>query len=109
MEMYKSYIKEREGKELLYNDKGFCTYEITGEYVYLIDVYVKPEYRKNNVATDFMNEVADISKECTQMITSYSTIAENWQSSKKVIQSRGFKYYTENKDENMVYLIKEIR
>lgn len=106
--MYKDYIKEREGLELIYTDKGFCSYEKNGECLFVSDIYIKPEYRKENVAKDMINQIVEKHSDCKYLMGAYSTKAKNWKESMRFIIKMGLKYYKEDTNKNMVYLIKEI-
>ena len=47
MELWKKYIKEREGADIIYNDYGFVTYRnLNDSEIMIIDVFVDKEYRK---------------------------------------------------------------
>lgn len=62
--MYADYIRERENKEILQNDFGFAIYGyncvpgVDFPHVYLQDIYVKPEHRKKNHASQLADQVA---------------------------------------------------
>ena len=38
---YAQYIKEREGKEIVEDHKGFATFVITDKECYIVDIFVK--------------------------------------------------------------------
>ena len=55
MNLYKEYLKEREGKGLhVLDDKGFLVYAIQDveneKIIYIQDIYVREQFRKHNVA-----------------------------------------------------------
>lgn len=64
MSHYANYIREREDKGIIENEKGFVTYKIfdNGE-IYLQDIYVAPEYRTSGVATELADKVVEIGRE----------------------------------------------
>lgn len=64
MELYKEYINEvMNGREIIYNDKGFLSYNIKSDCIYLSDFYVKPEYRKSHVGKELLSQVEKIAEE----------------------------------------------
>lgn len=92
MELYAEYLKERENANLVYDEKGFATYKESGEnIIYIIDVYVKPEFRKNRIASSYLNLIADKTK-CQWLITSCDENANKWQEAEKAILGYGFNY-----------------
>lgn len=80
--LFGKYIKERNNKEIVENEKGFMTYYFIGDACYIEDVYVLPEYRRTKQCVEFGEQVEKIAKEkgCTKMYGSvvpsapYSTI-----------------------------------
>ena len=60
MSMFADYIKERLGKEIIETDKGFATYSFTKDGVYVEDIYVKPDFRRERVAWDLLDQIAEI-------------------------------------------------
>jgi len=110
MELYAEYIKEREGMDLIEKEYGFCTYKVINEYIYLADIYIKKEMRKNNLARVLTNEVEaiGIDNNCKFILGSFCLDTNNWRSGKALVKSLGFKYYEKQKKTNMIYVIKEI-
>ena len=56
------YIKEREGKEIVESEKGFATYYYLNDGCYVQDIFVKNEFRKQNVAKEMLDEISNIAK-----------------------------------------------
>ncbi len=110
MNLYAEYLKERENKELLEKEFGFCVYEILGQYMYLSDVYVTKDNRKKGLCKKLVDEVVSIGKEknCKYILTSFCLKANNWEISRKVIRQCGFKFYRKDKNNKMIYTIMEI-
>jgi GNAT superfamily N-acetyltransferase len=94
MSLWADYIREREGKEIIETDEGFVTYEISGESLYLVDMYVRPELRKTGVAKAFAEEITRIAKKqgCKRLLTTVATNAAGVTISLKVILSYGFEF-----------------
>lgn len=95
MSLYAEYIKEREGKSVLETDNGFATYAFCGsnkEECYIIDIYVKPEKRKDGEATKLANTIAEIAKQfgCKYLSGSVDPQANGATESLKVLLSYGF-------------------
>jgi hypothetical protein len=91
LNLYKNYIQEREGADLVENGAGFATYKPQGDnIVYVMDVYVVPEVRGLRVASNLLDEIA-IKTECRWLITSCDENANNWEESEKAILGYGFK------------------
>ena len=109
--MYKEYIKERENKEMIETEYGFCIYKINRDHVYIQDVYIKKEYRNQNKCTGFIEAVEDIGKKLGKdvSISSFCIIANNWRGGKEVLRKCGYKYFTKDKHNKMIYCIKEIK
>ena len=111
MELYAEYIKEREGIEIIVKDYGFCTYKImTDDIIYLADIYIKKDKRRNKLTTPLVDEVAQIGRDsgCRLMMGSFCIDTNNWKAGKSLVKSLGFKYYEKQKKTNMIYVIKEI-
>lgn len=99
--MYANYIRERTNDEIIETSKGFATYRYINEnQVYLIDIYVKSEFRKQNIATKLADIVAYKAKKrgCTEMIGSIQVSAKNSDSSIKVLLAYGMKPYSTVQD-----------
>jgi GNAT superfamily N-acetyltransferase len=104
---YLEYITEREGLSYINCKEGLAIYKkINKDTVYLQDIFVNPEYRKQGVATMIADKVADIAKEngCTYMLGSVCADANGATASLKVLLAYGFEL--KSVSGNMVYFIK---
>lgn len=63
MSLYFDYLKERENKLVLENEHGFVLYQIYDDFIYIVDIYVKPEMRKMGVARALADKVCEIAME----------------------------------------------
>jgi ribosomal protein S18 acetylase RimI-like enzyme len=65
MSIYGDYIKELRGDEIIENRQGFVTYRFIndGKTVYVIDVYIKPEFRNTGAMRAMADEVVKHAKE----------------------------------------------
>lgn len=66
MKMYADYIKETLGDETLIREEGFATYRFLDDNgvpaVYVIDIYVRPDFRKTMIASQMADEIIEIAK-----------------------------------------------
>lgn len=108
MSLYADYIAERENAGIIENSRGFATFLINGAECYIRDIYVKPEYRKDNIASQMANEIVAIAKErgCKYLIGTVSPMASGATESLKVLLAYGFKLA--KTDSTLVYMVKEI-
>ncbi len=72
MSMYLEYLRERTDDELVESEYGFATYRFVedGAAVYIVDIFVRPEYREKGIAGQMADEIAKIAKDkgCRAMI-----------------------------------------
>jgi len=93
MELYAEYIKEREDANLEYNDKGFMSWKYDGNGVFILDAYVKPEYRKCGVVRNLLKLITEKTK-TNEVYTTTDINANGWELSEKAIIALGFKKNT---------------
>jgi GNAT superfamily N-acetyltransferase len=48
-DLYKAYLKEREGLDVLAVDHGFLVYRLFSNSAYISDYYVDPEHRRSGI------------------------------------------------------------
>ena len=110
MKLYAEYLLEREGKHLIEKDYGFCVYEIMDEYAYIAEIYILKDKRKKGLGKEFVKEVEEIAKEegCKYLLSSFCLNANNWDISRKALKATGFKYFSKNKNNKMIYVMMEI-
>lgn len=106
--MYSDYLKERAGLETLELERGFATYKFRGLDCYIQDIYVKPEYRKEGIASILADKIAVIAKHSgINILTgSVDARAETAEASDAVLRAYGMKPYVT--DEYVTYYSKEI-
>jgi|SRR5271165_3158305 len=92
-EMYADYLKEFSAKHMFYNDKGFTIYEINGEDCYIQEIYVRPEFRDQNVAKELQTEVTKIAKElgCKRLLGSVIPSVKQSSRNLSMLLKDGFK------------------
>ncbi len=99
MKMYRDYLKERIGDELLEREEGFATYrfidDMTTKSVYIVDIYVRPDFRKTKVASEMADCIAAIAKEqgCKYMIGSVLSTSATATESIKVLLGYGMCFH----------------
>lgn len=107
---YALYIFEREGKEIIEDNEGFATYLHTPSRreIYIVDVFVKKEFRGVGKARDYFNKIINIAKErnCDYILTSVDTYTNDWQFSLMLLETDGYKQIA-NKD-TTIFLRKDL-
>lgn len=95
---YALYLSEREGFSIVESSKGFATYKISGNECYIRDIYVRPEFRDQKIASNMADEIAIIAKEkgCSHLSGSVDTNANGATTSIKVLLAYGFKVLKNN-------------
>ena len=72
MSFYADYLKERTEDRIIETKVGFATYRFPadGKTVYIIDIYVAPDHRKQGVASSIADQVVAIAKQrgCTRLL-----------------------------------------
>lgn len=92
MSMYGQYIKEHRGDDIIESDKGFVTYRFLNDsQVYIIDIWIKPEFRRDHYATELANLVVSVArkKNCREVIGSVVPQANNATDSMKILLKYG--------------------
>lgn len=65
MSLYAEYLKERTHDQILETEKGFATYRFLdeGKTVYIVDLYVKSEFRKTGEASKMADAICKAAKD----------------------------------------------
>lgn len=91
--MHAKYIEERMGDSIIETDKGYITYRYLndGKTVYIVDLYVLPEYRQDKVASGLADFVADLAKDkgAVEMFGTVDPRAKNPTDNLKVLLGYG--------------------
>jgi hypothetical protein len=93
MSIYSEYIKEREGKDIIEDDRGFATYKIVdATRCYIENIYVRHEYRHSKVASDMADKITAIAKNkgCTKLLGSVCPGLMGSTASLKILLAYGF-------------------
>lgn len=107
--MWKSYLKEREGSEVLELEHGFAVIRQLNDCLYLQDIYVKPEHRGTGYGRKILEIVEATAKEMGYkfVLGSCSPKAEGSTVSLKAILACGFELY--DCDRDIIYLKKALK
>jgi len=105
---YAMYIKELKNFEMYEDDKGFITYGIMEDGIYIEDIYVLPEHRKEKTASYYADLVADKAKKEGYKCL-YGSVVPSLQNShyrNLVLLGYGFKIHSATQD--LIWYKKEI-
>lgn len=92
MSMYGDYVRERLGDDIVENATGFATYRyLNGYQVYIVDIYVHPDYRKTGAASALADSIVDLAKirGCTELLGTVVPTASGSTDSLKVLLGYG--------------------
>lgn len=105
---YAQYIKEREGKEIVEDHKGFATFVITDKECYIVDIFVKKKYRKEKIASKYADQITELAKErgCRYLLGSVCPYADSATASLKALLGYGFSLSSSTND--MIFFRKDI-
>lgn len=112
IDLYSSYISEREGKSLYHTPYGFAKYSIelgvTPATVYIDTIYVVPEKRRSRVGTEIADSVIAIAKGfgCQRLLGSVAPSANGSHESMLGLLHYGMRLFKATED--MVYFVKDI-
>lgn len=100
MQLYAEYIKEREGMSLYFIDHGFISYLLADNYLYIADMYVKPDYRRKGVGQELLNHVTDIAKKDKKkyILAQVDTSTNGFNASIDGMLKNNFEFYSSNED-----------
>lgn len=109
MSLYGEYILEREGYSIIEDERGFATYVIAKDEVYVRDVYVKKEFRQEGVASQYLKliELEAMNVNCKWIFTSVCVNANGTSDSLKAVLFYGFELHSLKGE--MAYFKKELK
>lgn len=107
-QMYAAYLKERENLDVLETDYGFAIVRQMSDCLYLQDIYVKPEFRKQGKGREMLSIVEDAARELgyKKLLGSCSPPAAGSDASLRAIMACGFTLLSCDKD--IIYLVKDL-
>lgn len=107
--MIKEYFKELKGLEMYEEEHGFILFRIQDQYVYIHDMYIKPEMRQKNIAKTMADKLLKTAQEhfgCTHLMADIQPSNKTATMSMKVLLAYGMTIREANHDE--IILVKEI-
>lgn len=106
--LYAQYIEERGRQHIYETEYGFATYEYSQDLVYIVDIFVIPEARKQGKALSLALKVAEEAKEkgCKAVLGSVDPRAKNSTESLKAILALGM--VPLRCEGELVYFIREL-
>jgi len=108
MSLYSEYLKEKTNDGILETSRGFATYRYLDRSVYIIDIYVVPQFRKTGEASQMADCIAKEAKEngCTKMIGSVVPSNKDSTASIKVLLAYGMRLSSSS--DNFILFEKEL-
>lgn len=110
MSMYADYIREHRNDEIVETEQGFATYRFLneGKSVYIIDIYVKPDFRKSKAASVMADEIVANAKTrgAIELLGTVVPSARNSTDSLKVLLGYGMSLQSSSND--MIIFRKDI-
>lgn len=96
MRQLASYFKEVEDFDSIITEEGFAAYRINGEECYIKHIWVDPDTRSKNIASEIADDIAAIAKRkgCKYLTGSVFTKAQNPTASAKVLLAYGFSIHS---------------
>lgn len=107
--LYAQYIKERENKDIIENDKGFATFQfLNNQQCYLQDIFVLPEYRETKIATEMADKVVEMAKEKNCNVLIGSVCADDKKATRNMKVFLAYGMQIDKVIGNMIFLKKDI-
>lgn len=108
MSLYASYLKEREGKEIIESEIGFATYYFLDDGCYIQDIFVLKDYRKIGEASRLAEEIEKIakSKGYKKLYGTVCPLANGSTESIKALLAYGFKL--NSSVSNLIAFVKDL-
>lgn len=109
MSHYADYILERTNDKIIETDFGWATYRYIKQAVYIIDIYVVPQKRKNGIAAYMADLIAEEAKKefgCTEMLGTVVPSTKHSTTSLKVLLAYGMELHSATAD--LIVFRKEI-
>jgi len=60
--MYKAYVEELTDDIVLETERGFLSYQIQSDHIYMKDIYIAPEFRKTHEASRMVDQIVVIAR-----------------------------------------------
>lgn len=109
--LYAQYLSERSDDHIYETEKGFVTYRFIngGKTLYIVDIFVLPEFRQAKVAGDMADKVCSLAKEkgSIEVLGSVCPSAKGSTISLKVLLGYGMSL--QSASDNFIVFRKEIQ
>lgn len=110
MSLYADYLKEKTGHFVLEIENGFASYKYLddGKTVYIIDIYVRPEFRKTKIASTIADSIVEIAVKngCNSLLGTIMPSNKGSTTSLKFLLSYGM--HLDSSANDLIVLRKEI-
>jgi len=108
MSLYSEYLAERGNKTVYETDKGFIVYSFTEDALYIEDCYVRPDFRRTKVASEFGDYAAGIAKfkGKSKLLGSIVPTSNGASESMQMLLAYGFKL--DSSSNNFIVLKKDV-
>lgn len=109
--LYAQYMKELNDDEIIETDLGFASYRYLneGKSVYIVNIYVVPEARKDRIASALADTIVDVARKrgCIEVLGTVTPSAKGSTASLKVLL--GYGMTLKSSSDNMILFSKEIK
>lgn len=109
MSLFAEYIKERLDKEIMEDHRGFATYCFIDDGCYIEDIFVKKEFRDQDIAKEMLDKISVIAKErnISKLIGTVVPSANGSTDSLSAAFSYGFKL--DSSSQNLIVFTKDLK
>lgn len=108
MSLYAEYIKEREGRETIEDDKGFLNYSLLPDFFYFGDIYVKPEYREQGHAKILCDKAVEVARNLGYKKILSTIVPKTNGATKMLLIHIRYGFELDSADDKAIYFIKNI-
>ena len=100
MSFYADYLRERTNDEIIETDKGFATYRYVDKSVYIIDIYVHPDFRQTKEASTIADNIVEMARKkgCNMLLGSVVPSNKDSTTSLKVLLGYGMSLASSSND-----------
>lgn len=109
MSLFAEYKKEREGKETIEKEYGFLTYLTKDGFLYIEDIYIRPDFRLQGFGKKLTDEAVYIAKKyhgCNKLLGTIDAKDESAHDSLMALIAYGLKI--QNNDGRLLWFVKDI-
>ncbi len=99
--LYAKYLEERTSDQIIERSEGFATYRYLNEnQVYIIDIYVLPEFRELGIASILADNIAEeaLKKGCKEMLGTVVPSTNNATTSIMILIAYGMSVLSSSND-----------